>query len=56
MGVDKAIVARVIDNYGKEAAEDLLRQAASEQDARRREQMEKAAEFFGGNLSSSLGL
>ncbi|MDR0684885.1 MAG: hypothetical protein LBF83_07130 [Spirochaetaceae bacterium] len=56
MGVDKSIVARVIDNYGKEAAADLIKKAAAEQDARRREQMEKAAEFFGGNLSSSLGL
>jgi hypothetical protein len=56
MGVDKTLVARVIDNYGKEAAEDLMKKAASEQDAKRREQMEKAAEFFGGNLSSSLGL
>ncbi|MDR1398941.1 MAG: hypothetical protein LBJ41_03355 [Treponema sp.] len=55
MGVDKAIVARVIDNYGKEAADELMKQAAAEQDDRRREQMEKAAEFFGGNLSSSLG-
>jgi hypothetical protein len=56
MEIDKAIVARVIDNYGKETAEDLMKKAAAEQDARRREQMEKAAEFFGGNLSSSLGL
>jgi hypothetical protein len=56
MEIDKIIVARVIDNYGKEAAEDLMKKAAVEQDARRREQMEKAAEFFGGNLSSSLGL
>jgi hypothetical protein len=56
MEIDKAIVARIIDNYGRETAEDLLKKAAEEQDARRREQMEKAAEFFGGNLSSSLGL
>jgi hypothetical protein len=56
MEVDKAIVARVIDNYGKETAEDLLKKAAAEQDTRRRAQMEQAAEFFGGNLSSSLGL
>jgi hypothetical protein len=56
MEIDKAIVARIIDNYGKETAEDLLKKAAEEQDAHRREQMERAAEFFGGNLSSSLGL
>ena len=56
MEVSNAIVARVIDNYGKEAAEDLLKKAANERDAQRRQQMEKAAEFFGGNLSSSLGL
>jgi hypothetical protein len=56
MEIDKTIVNRVIDNYGREAAEDLLKKAAAEQDTRRRQQMEKAAEFFGGNLSSSLGL
>jgi hypothetical protein len=55
MEIDKAMVARVIDNYGKETAADLMKKAAEEQDARRREQMEKAAEFFGGNLSSTLG-
>lgn len=55
MEIDKAIVARVIDNYGKEAAADLMKKAAAEQDAQRRQQMEKAAEFFGGNLSSTLG-
>jgi hypothetical protein len=55
MEVDKALVARVIDNYGKEAAEDLKKKAAAEQDAARKQQFEKAAEFFGGNLSTSLG-
>lgn len=55
MEIDTAIVARVIDNYGKEAAEDLMKKAAAEQDAQRREQLEKTAEFFGGNLSSTLG-
>jgi hypothetical protein len=55
MEIDKAMVARVIDNYGKETAADLMKKAAAEQDAQRRQQMEKAAEFFGGNLSSTLG-
>jgi hypothetical protein len=56
MEISNAIVSRVIDNYGREAAEDLMKKAAAEQDAQRRQQMERAAEFFGGNLSSSLGL
>jgi hypothetical protein len=56
MEISTTMVAQVIDNYGKEAAEDLLKKAAAEQDTLRRTQMEQAAEFFGGNLSSSLGL
>jgi hypothetical protein len=54
MQVDKALVRRVIDNYGQEQAADFARKAAAEQDAARKRQLEKAAEFFGGNLSSSL--
>jgi hypothetical protein len=55
MEVDKALVRRVIDNYGQEQAADYAKKAAAEQDAARRQQLEKAAEFFGGNLSSKLG-
>jgi hypothetical protein len=44
---NKNRVARIIDDYGKA-------EAAAEQDRTRRAQLEKAAEFFGGNLSSSL--
>jgi len=55
MQVDKAIVRRVIDNYGKDQAADYAKKAAAEQDAARKQQLEKAAEFFGGNLSSTLG-
>ena len=55
MEIDKALVRRVIDNFGQEQAADYARRAAAEQDAVRRQQLEKAAEFFGGNLSSSLG-
>ena len=55
MEVDKALVRRVIENYGKEQAADYLKKAAAEQDAARKKQLEKAAEFFGGNLSSTLG-
>jgi hypothetical protein len=54
MQVDKAMVRRVIDNYGKEQAADYAKRAAAEQDAARRQQLQKAAEFFGGNLSSTL--
>jgi predicted small lipoprotein YifL len=56
MQVDKAIVRRVIDNYGQEQADAYKRRAAAEQDAARKQQLERAAEFFGGNLSSSLGM
>jgi hypothetical protein len=54
--VSKAIVARTIDTFGQEQAADLKKQAAAEQDRVRRQQLEKAAEFFGGNLSSTLDL
>jgi len=55
MEVSKALVKRVIDNYGQEQAADYAKKAAAEQDAARKQQLEKAAEFFGGNLSTSLG-
>jgi hypothetical protein len=55
MEIDKGLVRRVIDNYGQEQAADYKKKAAAEQDAIRRQQLEKAAEFFGGNLSSKLG-
>ena len=54
MQVDKALVRRVIDNYGQEQASGYAKKAAAEQDAARKQQLERAAEFFGGNLSSSL--
>jgi len=55
MEIDKSLVRRVIDNFGNEQAADYARRAAAEQDAARRQQLEKASEFFGGNLSSTLG-
>jgi len=54
MQVDKAMVRKVIDNYGKEQAADYAKRAAAEQDAARKQQLQRAAEFFGGNLSTSL--
>ena len=56
MQIDKARVAKVIDDFGEEEAAELQRKAAGEQDAQRRQQLERAAEFFGGNLSSTLDL
>lgn len=56
MQIDKARVARVLDDFGKEEAADLQKKAAAEQDTQRRQQFERAAEFFGGNLSSTLDL
>ena len=55
MEVDKALVRRTIDNFGQEQAAEYSRRAAAEQDATRRQQLERAAEFFGGNLSSKMG-
>jgi len=55
MEIEKSYVKRVLDNYGKEQAENFAKKAAEEQDAVRKQQLEKAAEFFGGNLSSTLG-
>jgi hypothetical protein len=56
MDIEKSRVARVVDDYGREAAADYARRAAAEQDAVRKQQLEQAAEFFGGNLSSTLDL
>jgi hypothetical protein len=56
MEIAKSRVAQVIDNYGKEQAADYAKRAAAERDAERKQQLEKAAEFFGGNLSSTLDL
>jgi protein involved in sex pheromone biosynthesis len=52
--IPTAAVAKVIDDYGKAAAADLQQKAAAERDASRRQQLEKSAEFFGGNLSGTL--
>ena len=54
MTVDRKTVQRELDNYGKQQAEEHLRKAAAEQDQALRIQHEKAASFFGGNLTSSL--
>ena len=54
--IEASRVARVIDDFGRETVADYAERAAAEQDARRREQLDRAAEFFGGNLSGSLGL
>ena len=56
MQIDKAIVRRAIDEFGREQAAEHSRRAAAEQDAARRQQHERAAEFFDGNLSSRMGL
>jgi hypothetical protein len=54
MQIEKSRVARIIDEFGREEAADLRKKAAAEQDRVRRQQLERTAEFFGGNLSSSL--
>ena len=53
--IEKTRVARMIDDFGKEQAADYLRRAAAEQDAARRQQLEKASDYFGGNFSSMMG-
>ena len=55
MQIDKALVRRTIDNYGNDQAAEYARRAAEETDRQRRQQLERASEFFGGNLSSKLG-
>jgi len=55
MQIDKALVRRAIDNYGQEQAAEYARRAAEETDRQRKQQLERASEFFGGNLSSKLG-
>jgi len=55
MQIDKALVRQAIDSYGQEQAVDYSRRAAAEQDAQRRQQLERASEFFGDNLSTRLG-
>jgi len=52
---DKAFVARIINNYGKDQAAEYAKKAQAEQDAARRLQLEKARDFFGNDLSSTLG-
>jgi hypothetical protein len=56
MQIERARVSRVIDEFGRQEAADLQKKAAAEQDAQRRQQTDQAAEFFSGNLSSSLDL
>jgi hypothetical protein len=56
MQIEKTRVAKVIDDFGKQEAAALQKKAAAEQDAQRRQQLERAAEFFGGNLSATLDM
>ncbi|MDR1971354.1 MAG: hypothetical protein LBQ46_05480 [Treponema sp.] len=56
MEIARSRVAQVIDDYGREQAADYAKRAAAEQDAARKQQLEKTAEFFGGNLSGALDL
>lgn len=54
MLIEKAVADKAAQEYLGKKAEEYRSKAAAEQDAKKREQLEKAAEFFGGSLSSSL--
>jgi hypothetical protein len=56
MTVEKAIVKKTIDDWGKQKGEEYAQKAALDQDQARREQNIKAAEFFKSDLSGKLGL
>jgi hypothetical protein len=54
MTIERARVARMIDDFGNKQAADYQEKAAAEQDAIKKQQLERAAEFWGGNLSSRI--
>jgi hypothetical protein len=54
MTIERARVAKLIDDFGKQQAADYQAKAAAEQDEIKKQQLERAAEFWGGNLSSRI--
>jgi hypothetical protein len=52
--IDPSIVKQAISDFGKEKSADLAEKAKAEQNAEKKSQLEKASEFFGSSLSSSL--
>jgi len=56
MEIDRALVTQVIDNYGREQAEAFAKRVEAEQNTVQRQLLQRAVEFFGGNLSTTLGL
>ena len=55
MQIEKGRVAQVIDAYGRDQAAEYAKRAQAEQDVMLKQQLQKAAEFFGGNFSTTLG-
>lgn len=54
MLIDKATADKTAQEYLDRKAKEYLDQASAEKDAEKRQQFEKAAEFFGGTLQSSM--
>lgn len=54
MKIDKSDANRAMEEYCDNKADEARRKAATEKDAERKKQLEKAADFFGGHLKSSL--
>nr|WP_314992652.1 hypothetical protein [uncultured Treponema sp.] len=54
MKIDKSDANKAMEEYCDDKADDARKKAAAEKDAERKKQLEKAADFFGGQLKSSL--
>ena len=54
MIINKSDAKRAMEEYCDNKADEARKKAAAEKDAERRKQFEKAADFFGGQLKSSL--
>ena len=52
--IEKKVAEDAIKEYLQNAADAYKAQAAAEKDAERRQQLEKAADFFGGTLQTSM--
>lgn len=52
--IEKSVADAAIKEYLQNAADAYKAQAAAERDAAKRQQLEKAADFFGGTLQTSL--
>lgn len=54
MKIDKSDVNKMLEKYCDDKANETRKKAAAEKDVERKKQLEKVADFFGGDLKSSL--